>query len=434
MNILFIIPWIPYPLNSGGAQAFFNMVDEIRMRYKTSLLLSVHNQHEAECVEKLKAIWTNVDIIIYNHIPHKACDAMELPSEMPSATKRLCSVMVKIKNSLQRKIARRVGRYESNDIKKKATLYYRNSDLTPDFIEFVHNITSKGFDLIQIEFYEYLPLVYVLPKDTDTVFLHHEIRFIHNANELSVFNGVTANDKFGFEEEKGRELYALSKYKHIIVLTEVDKNILQPLLPDADIYVSPAITDATKKGKDTFVFRNAKDIAFIGNSNHFPNLEGMTWFCKDVVPILKDNGYKGNIYITGEWDNDSQRMLQQMCAEIVFTGFVDDIGEFLNGKISIVPIRIGSGMRMKILDSIAACAPIVTTTKGCEGLSMVNGEDCIIADGKEDFANAIMKLQTDVSVQKKLASNSLKKLASIMNAGDLLKRRIGFYEKMRKKQ
>lgn len=65
-----------------------------------------------------------------------------------------------------------------------------------------------------------------------------------------------------------------------------------------------------------------------------------------------------------------------------------------------VPIRIGSGMRMKILDAINSKSPLITTTKGVEGLNFINEEECLIADTPDAFANAIIRLLNDTNLQK----------------------------------
>lgn len=88
-------------------------------------------------------------------------------------------------------------------------------------------------------------------------------------------------------------------------------------------------------------------------------------------------------------------------------------------------------MRMKILDSVAACAPIVTTSKGCEGLPFINKQDYIIADSPEDFAKAIVSMQKDTQNQKAMANNVGKKLHGIMNAQELTERRMSFYQNLK---
>ena len=66
MHILYITPWIPYPLSSGGSQAFFNYVDAIRHDCNVSVLLTAHNEKEKADIDELKKIWNNVDIKVYD--------------------------------------------------------------------------------------------------------------------------------------------------------------------------------------------------------------------------------------------------------------------------------------------------------------------------------------------------------------------------------
>lgn len=439
MKLLFIIPWIPYPLNSGGAQAFFNMVEEIRRHHSVSLLLTIRNKEDEKNIKELKEIWNNVAIRSYDKRKEK--NAYLFAKKLKTLGIRgleasLCRWMYGTRESLQRKIDRRLGKHKPTDIQElirnNSALYKHTCDLSASFVEWVSNIANEGFDVIQVEFYEFLPLVHALPNNTESVFLHHEIRFVHNANELEVFKDVYPYDKVLFEEEKGREIYNLSKYKHVIVLTEKDKEILQPLLPNTNIYVSPAITEASKVSTQALHFSPARDLVFMGNSSHIPNFEGLVWFCSEVIPLLKKNKITPKLYVTGNWDEQSRKVLQDICDDIIFTGFVDDINTFINGRISIIPIRIGSGMRMKIIDSIVSCSPIVTTTKGCEGLPIEQGKDAMIADSPQAFANSIVQLLNDDVLQKTISSNARSKALSSLNAEKLLQRRLDFYENIKK--
>lgn len=82
-------------------------------------------------------------------------------------------------------------------------------------------------------------------------------------------------------------------------------------------------------------------------------------------------------------------------SEMELVGYVEDLREYLNGSIVLVPIRIGSGMRMKILDAVSSMASFVTTTKGVEGIDLRHNEECLIADSATDFAAAVIRLEAD---------------------------------------
>lgn len=91
-------------------------------------------------------------------------------------------------------------------------------------------------------------------------------------------------------------------------------------------------------------------------------------------------------------------------------------------------------MRMKIIDTVASNAPMVTTTKGCEGLCFENGVDAMIADEPTDFANAVNTLIEKVEIQRKISSSAHQKMLSSMNTEVLLNKRIQFYQSIQDKQ
>ena len=439
MRILYIIPWIPYPLSSGGAQAFFNYADVLRHDNNTTLLLSVHNDEEDENAEKLKAVWPDVSIIKYDFRSDWEYMRLAPPhDDFSSKTRAEIKWLNKIKNSCERKINRRLNKshkpiYLDSDSKIRlrnevAVLYNENRDMTSGYLGFVQEVASQGFDVIQVEFYESLPLVYVLPQDVRKIFVHHEIRFVHNDDEMRLFKQVTAKDRYTYATQKAMELDALSKYDRIVVLSDVDKSIIMKYLPDADVYVSPAMTQAMVNERQELQFAPCHDLVFVGNSNHLPNVEGIMWFLTDVMPKLISCGYDGTVWVTGKWDHGIQHAMTEACNKVQFTGFVDDLQLFLNGKITLVPIRIGGGIRMKILDSVASYSPIVSTVKGCEGLPLHNSENSFVTDDADEFCQSILRFTDDTELQQRFATNAKDCIRTEMNPQKLLEIRKKTYE------
>lgn len=175
-------------------------------------------------------------------------------------------------------------------------------------------------------------------------------------------------------------------------------------------------------------FSPAKELVFIGSGSHFPNADGLIWFCKNVLPILRKEEKTINLNVVGVWDEEIRTLIKNICHEVHFTGFIDDLSGFLSGKISIVPIRIGSGMRMKILDSIMSFSPIVTTSKGCEGLPLIHKQNCLIADNPEDFAHATKTLMNNINLQKQYADKIHADFTTVFQVNNLLERRMNFYK------
>jgi len=80
---------------------------------------------------------------------------------------------------------------------------------------------------------------------------------------------------------------------------------------------------------------------------------------------------------------------------VIVTGFVEDVREyFARGTVFVVPLRIGSGMRLKILQAMAMGKTVVSTSMGAEGIRATNGRDILLADGADPFAEHIVRLMT----------------------------------------
>lgn len=436
MRILFILPWIPYPLNTGGNQAFYNMVNAVRKEHQVSLLLTPHTSGDRRNISELKKVWSDVDLDCYDK-HHTNVANENYFSRSDQRKSKFYSYIEKSMKRKQKRLSRDAYKHVNRDLLSKeqfmglfvrghADLYEYVDDFDNSFLEYVYKKSRQGYDIVQIEFYEFLPLVYVLPDDVRKVFVHHELRFVRNQNEMSLFDKIKPRDYLSFERQKDAEIAALKRFDNVLVASDVDKNILSKYLSEEKIYVSPFAVSATVSDKN-LSFKNAKDLVFVGSGGHFPNADGILWFCIYVAPILETQGFNGKIYVTGNWGKDIQNLLSQYCSSVDFIGFVGDIHKFLNGKITIVPIRIGSGMRMKIMDAIPSLSPIVTTTKGCEGIPMQDEKDCYIKDSPEDFADAIIRLSKDFNLQKNIAESAYENARGMLDTESLLKRRLDFY-------
>lgn len=451
MNILYIIPYIPFPLNSGGNQAFFNMVNEARKVHQVSLLLRIRNDKDRENAGQLQEVWPDARLYLLDETATNAqakTTAAEEDAELSGVTAWKCRLFDSIRRSMERKIRRNTRRalmkkkaeaiaredsVATNEILgsfvREHSVLYHTIDGNEDFYEYVYQTSRQGFDLIQIEFYEYLPLVYLLPKDVKKVFVHHELHYVRVENEMNLFDRISQADRLKYQMDFQEELSALNQYDKIVTLTEVDRELLSVHIPSDKLYVSPALTEACKATTQQ-EWQPARDLVFIGGGDHFPNADGVMWLATKVLPALRQTGTNARVYVVGKWDKVMQEQIHAFAPNIVFTGFVDNLMSFLCGKISVVPIRIGSGMRMKILDSINAGTPMVTTSKGCEGLPLRDGEHCFITDDATVFAQRIAQLMQNKDVQKKFVEAARSQMGGQMDGSELLRRRMALYESM----
>jgi len=422
-KILFILPCVPYPLTAGGNQAFFNMVEYLRHRMSVSLLLSL-GKREVDNVKDLKELWPNVDFNLFR----------EEDAEPKTHCPKYYRWLKKMSESLNRKMQRQLYSFQRERPYKNMTL--KNSYFKPfskAYVEYVSQVSCRGFDIVQVEFYPLITLGYVLPKNVETVFVHHELRYLRNENEMECLARVTDEEKMLYHIAKDMECSALQQYKHVIVLTDIDCLLLKGFIGREDnIYVSPAVVHMEELcGRG--VNPTATRLTFVGSESHYPNQDAIDWFCHEIAPCLRSQGFDFIFQVVGTWESRYVKNLRKVCPEMELVGYVEDLREYLNGSIVLVPIRIGSGMRMKILDSVFSMAAFVTTTKGVEGIDFRHNEECLIADHATDFAAAIVCLGGDKKLQCKLATQALERLHKLYNPKEMLERRLQIYNLMLQK-
>ncbi len=442
MKILFILQYVPFPLNSGGNQAMYNMIDEIRKVHEVSIAIQLNNEVELAAFEQLQKKWPNVS---FNYVMRNQASAETCEQEL-YPTSFVYRMLDKARCSLERKQRRRIRKFreglllktnEQKEVKRdfvrsKSTLFFPwpEVEYSERWREMVYNLSREGFDVIQTEFYECLPMVHLLPRNVKRVFVHHEIRFIRNQNEIKYFADEQKNDKMLFDYLKSKEMSLLAMYDKIVVLTEKDRDILLAENPNLDIYVSPA---AVVQPAQLLPFVPCKsDLVFVGSGDHFPNADGVVWFVRECLPLLHARGYYPRLRVVGVWREALRKELDIHSKDVEFVGFVEDLQTYMNGKISIVPIRIGSGMRMKILDSIYANSPMVTTSKGCEGLPLRDGVDCVIADSATEFCDGIIRLMSNPKEQSLMAEHAVNSFTQNYNTKIMQDRRLDLYNLLAK--
>jgi polysaccharide biosynthesis protein PslH len=177
-----------------------------------------------------------------------------------------------------------------------------------------------------------------------------------------------------------------------LVVSEEDRALLAPLAPKASIVVYPI-------GVDTAFFAPQERVAepntilSIGTMYWPPNVDAMVYFCGEILPLIREKYPKITVNIVGPKPVASIVQLGVADPNIHVTGFVDDVREFAKTcGVFIVPLRSGSGMRVKILTALAMGLPVVSTTVGAEGIEVVDGTHVLLADTPRDFADAVLSL------------------------------------------
>ena len=148
------------------------------------------------------------------------------------------------------------------------------------------------------------------------------------------------------------------------------------------------------------------DLVFVGSMDWMPNIDGMRWFLAQVFPLIRKEKPDCRLAIVGR--NPSQALLEAAKdPAITVTGTVPDVRPFLwQSALSVVPLRVGGGTRLKIFEAMAAGTPVVSTTIGAEGLPVRHGETIQIADTAEQFAADCLRLLAHSQDRRKMAQQA----------------------------
>jgi len=167
----------------------------------------------------------------------------------------------------------------------------------------------------------------------------------------------------------------------------------------------------------------------IGSMNWIPNEEGIRWFLREVWPLIHQKHPGLLFYLAGRhmpgWLKNTR------IEGVKVLGEVDSAEDFISEKgIMIVPLLSGSGIRIKIIEGMAAAKPVVSTSTGAEGIEVSDGKDILMADSPQEMADAVSRLVNDKQSAMALAKNARQTIEKKYDNSKLMKRLQQFYQEI----
>lgn len=372
-KVLFLAHLLPWPLDGGGQIKSYHVLRQLAQAYDITLLALIRTPDEVKNTEPLRALCVGGVEAIPIH-------------------------RTRVRNALAAARAPLTG--ES---------FIVTRDNTPAFHAAVaRELATGAYVALHVDHLQMAQFIPAATPGIKVILDEHNVEYripqrLAETAKNPLWRVYAAREWRRLREfERG----ALKRADRTLAVSDEDKTTLEDLLGanKGRIYTLPIGVDT-----DYFAPRPrkpaSKTLVSIGTMYWPPNIDAMRWFCAEILPKIKAGESDARLTIVGARPTDEVLALAADPA-VTVTGSVPDVrpyGEDCGAFI--VPLRSGSGMRVKILNALAMGLPTVSTTVGAEGIDVRDGEHILLAETAEEFAAATLRLLSEPDLSARLAAN-----------------------------
>jgi glycosyltransferase involved in cell wall biosynthesis len=209
------------------------------------------------------------------------------------------------------------------------------------------------------------------------------------------------------------ELPRLQRFEHdvcasadvVITVTDRDRDLLSQTTTANARFVTVPIGIDSSAVRRLQRPRTSRTLLTVGTLFYPPNADGIEWFITRVYPLVKRSVPGVRFVAAGRRPPRRLMSLAANDSTIGLPGYVEDVAELaVQAAAVVVPIRVGGGMRVKILEAFAMGVPVVSTSIGCEGIAATHGRHLLVADSAEEFAQHVVTLLENPGLGKEIAT------------------------------
>jgi polysaccharide biosynthesis protein PslH len=386
LNVLFLAPYLPFPPHGGGKLRMYHLLRLAARRHNVHLLTLAQVEDSAEGVARLREM----------------CDVTVLPAARHTLGRRLRALAFSTTPDMLLR-----GKETRFAETLASLLGSRKWDVVQaESIEMTQYGRTTGAaqttsDVVPLYCYDAFNAEYLLQKRAFLTALRQP-RMLHAA----AYSLVQWHKLRRFEQRLAR------RFDLLFAVSKIDGRILADLAPGIEIEVVP-------NGVDTHYFsptalettashpvsdKRGRYLLFTGTLDFRPNVDALSWFVKAMWPELRGRFPSLRLCIAGQRPAPGVQELGSVQGVEVI-GPVNDMRQlFADASVYVLPMRIGGGVRLKLLEAWAMGVPCVTTTLGAEGVTGFEpGVHALVADEAEAFAQAVERLLADQTLAGKLA-------------------------------
>ncbi|HSN04213.1 MAG TPA: glycosyltransferase [Nitrospira sp.] len=367
MKVLFLSQIVPYPPHGGVLQRGYNLVRELGREARVHLLAFVHPDvlpTEAACRESRAAL-------------EKFCEAVEYFPLWPKAS------------PLHRIAGLAAGALSPRPF---SVLAHRSAAFQRRVSEL---IATKNFDVIHVDT---IALARFLDKrwSIPAVLTHHNIESQLMERRAGAERGLLARLYLRRETRKllAYEAEMSGSFDVNVFVSKTDEKTLLERVQGLRTAIVPNGVDV-----EYFTPNQGRDmpaLIYTGGMNMFANRDAVMFFLNEIWPLIRKQVPDVRFFAVGQDPPKELLELAARDAHVVVTGYVTDVRPLVcDASVYVVPLRVGGGTRLKVLDAMAMGKAMVSTSIGCEGLDVRPDEHLLVADSPEQFAEKTVRLLQD---------------------------------------
>jgi polysaccharide biosynthesis protein PslH len=367
MRILFLAQRVPFPPNRGDKITTYHEIRHLSRHHEVSVACLADGPNELAHPDALRSMVASIRAVPVDRMRARARALAALASDSP------LTLAYFNERALHRHIAD-----QFDDRPFDLILVYSSG--MAQFVEKYSNVPRimQFADLDSLKWQQY---------SANSAYLMRRVYELESTRLLK------------YERRIARE------FSHSLVCTPREMHDFQRLIPGARV-------SCVRNGVDlefyqpSPILKNDKSLIFTGVMNYFPNVEGVKWFCREVLPLIRREVPESSFTICGAEPTAAIRKLERI-EGVVVTGRVPDVRPYLaKSAVCVVPLRIARGIQNKLLEAMAMGLPTVATNAAYAGLDAVNGRDLFVADEPTTFALAVVRLLRDSALRTEIGRSA----------------------------
>ena len=248
---------------------------------------------------------------------------------------------------------------------------------------------------------QYVDLVRTCAPRAKLVFDTVDLHFLRMERQAELADDAAL--RLAAANMRRQELDIIAKSDLTLVVSPVEQDLLEQVAPRAHVHIV-SLVHVAEPGPRPFAERSG--VLFIGGYRHPPNLDAVTWYAENVLPIVRR---KMPGLVTTIIGSNAPPSLQKLAADdFVIAGFVADVAPHYHAaRLSVSPLRYGAGVKGKVNLSMQYGVPVVATSISAEGMYLENDRNVLVADTAEAFADAVIRLHSDDALWMRLREGGL---------------------------